>query len=181
MTTTNTPFMNHEQPEKVNTPWMTNKQVYILSIKSLGNSRHSFGQDIRDKAQEHFAPIVADLTAKLEAKDEENTEYAFELQKYEGIVVNLQSENATLRKEVERLKGVVHRLNIDSILKRGEQLELTPFDFDELKAEITRLKEDLEGWHELASKKDAELTVALLQSDTLKAEVERLKGEFREK
>jgi hypothetical protein len=67
---------------------------------------------IRNAASEHFDPIVADLTAKLAAKEKEvedaTAAYEYIHQCYDDmdeVRKTLESENATLKAEVERLKG----------------------------------------------------------------------------
>lgn len=158
MTTTNTPL------------WMTDEEVNAFYADHA--IRYKAGCAIRDKAQ----TIISDLTAKVEAKDEENTEYAFELQKYEGIVVNLQSENATLRSQLEAKEKEVKFLGeaLAKASKPDEEIAEKWYNTKQenatLKAEVEELRKQVKNWPE-ANKMASE-------NATLKAEVERLKGEL---
>jgi hypothetical protein len=54
---------------------MSDDEVHKLWDRTSTVNVQKLGCDIRDKASEHYDPIVADLTAKLAAKEKEVEEF----------------------------------------------------------------------------------------------------------
>ena len=120
-----------------NTPWMTDEQLRDITIDLMDVeipilSGDAIGYHVRDAAQ----TIIADLTAKLEAKEREvearEAKFKSILHKLEKDNAGIQSENATLKAEVERLK-------IDAS-NNAYKADRAKAERDRAEAEVERLK-----------------------------------------
>jgi hypothetical protein len=173
MTTTNTPWMTDEQKKAIWDRYSHYMRDNGITLRDKFMSLNSFF-----KAIDYFAPIIADLTDKVDAKERQEWEYSYQTlydvsermrDEHNKVVMDklkmcheftsIASENATLKAEVERLHEAIeekhggfvgrmarHNAELRAEVERlkGEKDTLAESEVtQEVKAEITRLKEEL--------------------------------------
>ena len=147
-----------------NTPWMDDAKALRVVESNYGYQPENsipvrIALHIRDLARDHYEPLLAELMewldshkgvarikqleAQLTEKDKEVEEWRVKFKNWRASSLKAESENATLRAEVERLKDAASAIDLDNVNELYARLQQSREENTRLKADVTGFRNEV--------------------------------------